>query len=83
MRSAFFVIALALSSCGREAISTTAPVIDVQPLALDFGPIPVGISFYSLFCSFLKKRSRATRSGMFTLLALLPSNWPTIPAASN
>lgn len=43
MRSALFLIALALVSCGREGISTTAPVIDVQPLAVDFGPIPVGI----------------------------------------
>ncbi len=40
--SSFLALAV-LASCGREAISTTAPTIDVQPLALDFGPVPTGL----------------------------------------
>ncbi|MDP1821709.1 MAG: hypothetical protein Q8L48_00625 [Archangium sp.] len=43
MRAALLLIVLALTSCGREMVSSTAPNIEVQPLALDFGPIPVGI----------------------------------------
>ncbi len=38
-----FLSLVVLVSCGRETISTTAPSIDVQPLALDFGPIPNGL----------------------------------------
>jgi hypothetical protein len=37
------VLSLAVLSCGRETVSNAAPRIDVQPLAFDFGPVPVGI----------------------------------------
>lgn len=43
MRAISCLAFLALVSCARESISTTEPTIEVQPLALDFGPIPVGI----------------------------------------
>ncbi|MDP3154745.1 MAG: choice-of-anchor D domain-containing protein [Archangium sp.] len=43
MRAISCLVFLALVSCARESISTTEPNIEVQPLALDFGPIPVGL----------------------------------------
>lgn len=37
------LLSLAVLSCGRETLSNASPRIEVQPLAVDFGPIPVGI----------------------------------------
>jgi hypothetical protein len=46
MRLSFAVIVLVvslLSACGTEGLSSTSPVIEVLPLALDFGPVPTGL----------------------------------------
>ena len=43
MRAAFVLTLLVLSSCTRETLVNENPTIEVLPLALDFGPIPVGI----------------------------------------
>jgi Abnormal spindle-like microcephaly-assoc'd, ASPM-SPD-2-Hydin len=43
MRLSALVCALVFVACGRQGIDSNAPVIDVQPLALDFGPVPTGL----------------------------------------
>jgi hypothetical protein len=44
MRALLVVVtSLAVLSCGREGFSNAKPNIDVQQLAVDFGPVPVGI----------------------------------------
>ena len=44
MRLVSLSLAVFVVGCGRQGIDTSTPVIDVQPLALDFGPVPTGLN---------------------------------------
>jgi hypothetical protein len=43
MRFVFLFAAFALLACDRGNVSAAEPTIEVQPLALDFGPVPMGL----------------------------------------
>ncbi len=44
MRASLLLTLVLSTSCDRGGLSATDPVIDVQPLALDFGPVPTGLT---------------------------------------
>lgn len=43
MRALLLLALLSLVACDRGGVSAAEPTIEVQPLALDFGPVPVGL----------------------------------------